>query len=163
MAPLTPLAVELQRSGLGGYENEDSRKEDALPVSGMRLNWTVGRAALPYGVSVGRLHASDVLPRVRFDSAEAEAEEGLAFAEAFGVGISLHFKLGKLLLSLLVAASLLQLPALFLYARHGQLFTHPYADPEPDWRENLRWQINGAWARGGAGASTLPRRAPRRR
>ena len=79
---------------------------DSLPpVRGMRLNWTVGRAALPYGVSVGRLHASDVLPRVRFNSAAAEQEEGLAFAEAFGVGISLHFKLGKLLLSLLFAPS----------------------------------------------------------
>ncbi|KAH8062055.1 8-hydroxy-dADP phosphatase [Aureococcus anophagefferens] len=70
--------------------------------------------------------------RVRIDdpeagsrpSAAAEQEEGLAFAEAFGVGISLHFKLGKLLLSLLFAAAVLQLPALALYARHGQFRAH---------------------------------------
>ena len=80
------------------------------------LTVTVGRAALPYGVSVGRLHASDVLPRLRFNAARAEREEGLAFAEAFGVGVSLHFKLGKLLLSLLIAAAALQLPIL-VYTR----------------------------------------------
>ncbi|KAH8071815.1 8-hydroxy-dADP phosphatase [Aureococcus anophagefferens] len=113
-APVADVELATRRKG-----------SDSLPpVRGMRLNWTVGRAALPYGVSVGRLHASDVLPRVRFNSAAAEQEEGLAFAEAFGVGISLHFKLGKLLLSLLFAAAVLQLPALALYARHGQFRAH---------------------------------------
>ena len=117
--------VELSQRG------RESRK-DSDPMRGLRLNYTIGRAALPYGVSVGRLHASDVLPRVRFNSAAAEQEEGLAFAEAFGVGISLHFKLGKLLLSLLFAASVLQLPALVLYTRHGVLL-HGAVEVESDY------------------------------
>ena len=36
------------------------------------------------------------------------------------MGVSLHFKLGKLLLSLLIAAAALQLPILVYYARHGR-------------------------------------------
>ncbi|KAJ1448078.1 hypothetical protein M885DRAFT_540391 [Pelagophyceae sp. CCMP2097] len=85
----------------------------------------IGHAALPLGVSVGRLHAFNVLPRIIFDAREAETEEGLAFAEAFGIGISLHFKLGKLLLSLLMAATVFQLPALVMYARRGRLIACP--------------------------------------
>lgn len=82
----------------------------------------VGHAALPYTVSVGRLHAFDVLPHVVLNETEAEREEGLRFAEAFGVGVSLHFKLGKLLLSLALAAAVLQAPMLVLYAHRGDLF-----------------------------------------
>ena len=105
------------------------------------LTVTVGRAALPYGVSVGRLHASDVLPRLRFNAARAEREEGLAFAEAFGVGVSLHFKLGKLLLSLLIAAAALQLPILVYYARHGRFADARRARGA---RDEVRWQVSGA-------------------
>ena len=105
------------------------------------LTVTVGRAALPYGVSGGRLHASDVLPRLRFNAARAEREEGLAFAEAFGVGVSLHFKLGKLLLSLLIAAAALQLPILVYYARHGRFADARRARGA---RDEVRWQVSGA-------------------
>ena len=80
--------LELLRYASDGTDDEVSRATQQRQIDSMsvRLHWTVGRAGLPYGVSVGRLHASDVLPRVRFDAAEAEAEEGLAFAEVGGPG-----------------------------------------------------------------------------
>ena len=117
------------------------------------LTVTVGRAALPYGVSVGRLHASDVLPRLRFNAARAEREEGLAFAEAFGVGVSLHFKLGKLLLSLLIAAAALQLPILVYYARHGRFADARRARGA---RDEVRWQVSGAPRRYSMAAVAAP-------
>jgi len=68
---------------------------------------------LQYDVPLGRFHAFEV------KLAKAEHEEGLAFAETFGIGVSLYFKVGKHLLCLLLGAALLQLPALVWYLRGG--------------------------------------------
>lgn len=80
-------------------------------------------------MSVGRLHAFDVLPRIIFNETAAEREEGLKFADAFGVGVSLHFKLGKLLLSLALVAAVLQVPALILYAHRGDVLEEHRRQP----------------------------------
>ena len=70
-------------------------------------------------MSLGRLHLYDVVSRVGLNDDRAETEEGLAFAESFGVGVSLYFKVGKHLVFLLVVMGILQAPALVWYLMRG--------------------------------------------